>query len=192
MTQTNDDSGFRNETTILEAEFRTKDIISYQMMSTSIGLACTVVGIVLIPIALILIKIIAPHVVKTWECTLTNRAVHVKKGLFIKVKKTIPLEKITDVGSVQGPIMRKFDLHALSFETAGQSSGTTGGALVKLIGIKDSEAFRDVVLNTRDMAAEATGTIAAGVTSKVEGETEVLRDIRDSLLRIEDRLNQQD
>ena len=61
-----------------------------------------------------------------------------------------------------------------------------------MIGSKDAEAFRDVVLNTRDMAAEATGTIAAGVTSKVEGETEVLRDIRDSLLRIEDRLNQQD
>ena len=60
----------------------------------------------------------------------------------------------------------------------------------KLLGIKDSESFRDIVLNTRDMAAEATGTIAAGVAAKVEGETDVLGEIRDSLLRIEERLNQ--
>ena len=181
------DDVFRNETVIEEAEFRKKDITTYQIVSYSIGMACTVVGIVIIPIAIPLVMLIAPKIIDTWECTLTNRAVHVKKGLFIKVKKTIPLEKITDVGSVQGPIMRKFGLYSLTFETAGQSGGAGGGgALVKLLGIKDSEAFRDLVLDTRDAINQTT---PASTAPAAVSEESIMMEIRDSLLRIEQRLD---
>ena len=183
--QTNE---FRNETVIFEATFRKKEIVSYQILSSTVGLACTVVGICALPLSIPLIYLIGPKIVDTWECTLTNRAVHVKKGMFVKVKKTIPLEKITDVGS-----MRRFGLHALSFETAGQS-GAAGGALVKLVGIDDSDSFRDLVLDTRD-AASVRGDSTPGPDSSQKpaaDEQEVLHDIRDSLLRIEKQLKQSD
>ncbi|MEE2907474.1 MAG: PH domain-containing protein [Planctomycetota bacterium] len=191
MTSSGTRDEFHNETVIAEAKFRKLDIITYQIASTSIIVAITIVAIPLLLIAIPLIKVIYPKIVDTWECTLTNRAVHVKKGLFVKVKKTIPLEKITDVGSVQGPIMRRFGLHALSFETAGQSGAGTSGALVKLLGIEDSEAFRDLVLDTRDAANQGQVNTPAAV-AKPASDDQLLRDIRDSLLRIEDRMNQSD
>lgn len=190
MTRSGTQDEFHNETVIAETTFRKTDIVTYQVTSTSVVMAITIVAIPLLLIAIPLIKVIYPKIVDTWECTLTNRAVHVKKGLFVKVKKTIPLEKITDVGSVQGPIMRRFGLYALSFETAGQSGAGTSGALVKLLGIADSEAFRDLVLDTRDAANQGQGSTPT--VAKPASDDQLLRDIRDSLLRIEGRMNQSD
>ena len=190
MTNSDRPNEFHHETVIKEATFRKQDILTYQLTSAAIVFGLTIVGIPLLLFVIPLIFLIWPRVIDTWECTLTNRSVHVKKGLFVKVKKTIPLEKITDVGSVQGPIMRKFGLHALSFETAGQS-GTVGGALVKLLGIDDSDAFRDLVLDTRD-ASQSQGTKSMPSVAKVASEEQVLSEIRDSLLRIEEHLKQSD
>lgn len=99
------------------------------------------------------------------ECLLTEKALKVRKGVFVRVEKTIPLDKITDMGMVQGPVMRYFDLHKLTIETAGQSGS---GALVSLTGIKDVKSFREAVLDQRDEIASA-----------------LLSEIRDSLLSIE-------
>lgn len=191
MTSSDNRNEFHNETVIEECTFRKTDIVTYQVVQTSIILALTIVMIPTLLIIIPLIMAIFPRMVETWECTLTNRAVHVKKGLFVKVKKTIPLEKITDVGSVQGPIMRRFGLQALSFETAGQSGAGASGALVKLLGIEDSEAFRDLVLDTRDAASQGQGSTPAAA-AKPASDDQVLRDIRDSLLRIEDQMKQPD
>ena len=81
------------------------------------------------------------------DCELTDKSLKVKKGIMVRIEKTIPLEKTTDMGMVQGPIMRIFDLHQLTVETAGQS-GT--GALVSLTGILDAKAFREAVLTQRE------------------------------------------
>ena len=192
MTNSDQPNEFHNETIIAETKFRKTDIITYQIASTSIVMAITIVAIPLLLIAIPLIKLIYPKIVDTWQCTLTNRAVHVKKGLFVKVKKTIPLEKITDVASVQGPIMRRFGLYALSFETAGQSGAGTSGALVKLLGIDESEAFRELVLDTRDASSQSQGTKSMPSMAKAASEEQVLSEIRDSLLRIEEHLKQSD
>ena len=78
---------------------------------------------------------------------ITERKLVVKRGIFNKEEKSIPLEKITDVALIQGPLMRMFDIYRLSFETAGQSSD---GALVSLIGIDDAIRFRETILNQKD------------------------------------------
>jgi putative membrane protein len=88
--------------------------------------------------------------------------------------------------------MRFFDIEALSVETAGQSSQ---GSLVQLAGIKDGRKFRDAVLKQRDLvvgsaedrSASAT-TTGAATNSVAEGSTELLTSIRDTLLRIEEKL----
>ena len=63
----------------------------------------------------------------------------------------IPLEKITDMALVQGPVIRHFNIYKLTVETAGQSAP---GALVALIGIVDAKKFREAVSAQRDQVSE--------------------------------------
>ena len=113
----------------------------------------TIIGIPLLPFWWILGLWITQRFLDRMECTLTRRTLIVRKGWLVRVEKTIPLDKITDLGMIQGPIMRLFGIHALSIETAGS---TQPGALVKLYGIVDVERFRDTVLAQRDRMLEHT------------------------------------
>ena len=76
-------------------------------------------------------------------------------------------------------------------ETAGQSSASS---LVCLAGIKDGRNFRDAVLKQRDLVvgSKEDGGAPVTITTHVSGPASrepVLEEIRDVLLRIEDRLN---
>ena len=163
------------ETVLRRAEFDADGIIKYHFM----GLIFASLLIVTIPITLILAliyKIVLSRVIASWDCVLMTRSLNVKKGVFNKIEKTVPLEKITDLQMVQGPIMRMFSLHRISVETAGQSGP---GSLISLIGIKDTEAFRKEVLEQRD---RMTGTSAKRSDSE---KGDVLTEIRDSMARME-------
>ena len=112
-----------------------------------------------------------------------------------RVEKTIPLDKITDLGYFQGPIMRYLGIDGLTVETAGQSSSE--GALVKLHGVVDARDFRDAVLRQRDaMMASTTQSqaAAAGLGESPEALVAdgVLLEIRDTLQRIEGHLSKPD
>ncbi len=119
--------------------------------------------IVTIPLAVILAigyRIILSRIVASWSATLTSKSLLVKKGIFNKVEKTIPLEKITDLSSIEGPIMRLAGIKRLGIETAGQS-GAAGGALVSLLGVVDSDSFRALVLAQRDGGAASASVVDA-------------------------------
>ena len=116
-------------------------------LSGAAGLTFTIFGIPLLLLWFPFGSVFTRRYLASMECVLTDKALKVKKGVFVRVEKTIPLEKITELAMVQGPVVRHFDLHTLTVETAGQS-GT--GALVALTGIVDAEAFREAVLNQRD------------------------------------------
>ena len=124
------------------------------------------------------------------DCILTDKTLKVGKGLLTRVEKTIPLEKITDLGMVQGPILRALDLRKLTVETAGQSSGP--GSLVALTGIVDAEGFRETVLRQRDILA-ASGPDASlsqpAADPSQPSQVELLTDIRDSLRPIEGQMS---
>ena len=174
------------EAQIKSAEFNSK-VCTYWLLSGALIFCYTIVGIPLLllwfPIGLVFTK----RYLDRMECMLMEKTLKVRKGILVRVEKTIPLEKITDMGMVQGPIMRYFDLHKLTIETAGQSGP---GALVSLTGIKDVKSFREFVLNQRDAVAVASSksTLEAG-RHKSTGESSLLTEIRDSLLRIEVKLN---
>ncbi len=171
---------------LAEAEF-TKKACTYWLLSGAVGLTIIVVGIPLLPFWFLFGMMITGKYLEHMSCTLTEKTLIVRKGMFNRIEKTIPLEKITDLGLKQGPIMRAMELHALSVETAGSSGGTTGGALVSLIGIKDTIGFRNQVLGQRDLliSGEAKKAAASPVAA---GDDEVLSDIRDTLRRIEDAI----
>ncbi len=184
-----------NDPIVWEAEFNPK-VRTYWLMSGAMVLAITVVGIVLIPIWFLVGTALVERILRCMSCRLTTKSLAIGKGIWFRTEKTIPLDKITDVGLVSGPLMRYFNIEALSVETAGQSAE---GSLVNLVGVVDTRKFRDAVLRQKELLAEARAEEAGGrpagaaaatggaVTQSASSE-ELLLDIRDTLRRIESRL----
>lgn len=174
---------------VLEAEFDAASIIKYRWASL-IPFACLIVTIPIVLIVGVVYMVVLQRIVQAWSATLTSQSLIVRKGVFVKVEKTIPLEKITDLGSTQGPIMRIFDLKQLSVETAGQSGPQSGGSLVSLLGIKNTDEFRQRVLAQRDSISSGPPKVAEATAMESAsnlGETQNprLEQISETLLRIE-------
>jgi len=118
-------------------------------------------------------------------CVLTDKALKIKKGVFIQSEKNIPLEKITDITVVQGPLLRHFNLYTLKIETAGQSTaGQANEGL--LVGIKNAKEFRNHVLKYRDRMSPASS--AETLPSDPETQLAVLQEISETLKRIENHI----
>jgi putative membrane protein len=173
------------ELLIRKAQFTSKVCI-YWLLSGALVFTFTIIGIPLLllwfPIGLVFTK----RYLDRMECVLSDKALKVKKGIFVRTEKTVPLEKITDMGMVQGPIMRLFDLYTLTIETAGQS---VQGALVSVTGIIDAKSFREAVLKQRDAISAALPHSASEPARQEPFDAiSLLSEIRDSLLRIEAKL----
>ena len=171
-----------NEKILRRAEFNA-DVRKYWLLSGVWILFVSVVGIPLIVIWWIIGLWATQRYLDRIECILTERSLIVRKGILNRVEKTVPLDKITDLGRIQGPIMRYFGIDKITVETAGQSAL---GALIGLYGIKDSDSFRDDVLRQRDITTSTEPVVLPERTASVPDETHrVLVDIRDLLSRIE-------
>lgn len=162
------DHGFniRPGESILAAAAFKPEAVNYYILVNTVGLA-VVVALIALPLAFVtfgisLIALVIPAAfigVTRWyytryyanlKCVLTNRALRVRTGVWNITEKAVPLDKVTDLQMDQGFIMRRFDLEKIKVETAGQSSGP-GGSLVNLVGIENSHAFRERVLEQRDL-----------------------------------------
>lgn len=171
-----------DEKSIKVAEFNPK-VCDYWLMSGAIGFAVSIIGIPLLLLWFPVGRIFTKRYLDSMHCELTKRSLSVKKGIFTRTEKTIPLEKITDMGMVQGPIMRHLGLHKLTVETAGQSGP---GALISLTGIADAPGFRQAVLMQRDaLRGKSISQPAESKSVDQEGVYEILDDIRSSLQRLE-------
>ncbi len=169
------------ETIIREASFDPK-VKTYWLLSGALVFVITIVGIPLLLLWFPLGLMFTGRYLDRMSCTLTSKSLKVKKGVLVRVEKTIPLEKITDMALVQGPIMRAMDIDRLTVETAGQSGA---GALVSLTGIVQAAAFREAVLAQRDaMADSGPAPDSLGAVS-AEAAASEMAELRDSVLRIE-------
>lgn len=193
------------EQVLIKAEFNPK-VRTYWLLSGIIICVVTIVGIAFLPVWVVLGHLITGMYLDRMRCALTTRALKVEKGLLVRVEKTVPLDKVTDVGMVQGPIMRAMGLHTLSIETAGQSSAA-GAALIKLTGIRDARAFRDAILKQRDAIADlasaggrslgdpatdagrAVNAALAPTTPEDESSRQAITQMRDAMLEIRDSLS---
>ncbi len=175
-----------------EAEFDPR-VRTYWLLGGAGFLTISIIGIVLLPLWFAIGSWATGHYLRRMRCTLSEKTLQVRKGVLQRVEKTVPLDKITDVGIVQGPIMRYLGLEALSVETAGQSSH---GALVKLIGIVETRQFRAAVLRQRDVVAagltEGPRPSDASPALSTSPSEDLLVDIRDTLRRIEQHLGGND
>ena len=141
------------EKIIRVARFNDK-VKTYWLMSGIVVLTFTIVGIPLLLIWIPLGLLVTGRFLNSMECVLTERSLKFKKGLINRTERTVPLDKITDVGLVQGPIMRWLDLEAISVETAGQS---TVGATIQITGIEGTREFRDAILEQKDVMTGQAG-----------------------------------
>lgn len=190
-----------NERVLREAELQDA-APRYQVVQAALAMAGTVVGIPLLPLGIPLVKWYYGRYYANLRVVLTNRDLKVHRGILNREEKSIPLEKITDLRVYQGPLMRYMGLKGLAVETAGQTS--QGGALVTVVGIEDTEGFRDAALNQRDRVSESDAEEGAAAVRGVDGGSgaedvaevqaamlETLGEIRDSLKRVEERLTGQ-
>lgn len=151
------------------------------------GAAMLAATIFLLPLAILWLCGIgqwwARHYFKKLECTLSDSALRYRKGIFVQIEKTIPLENIQDVTFIEGPLLRQFNLSILKFETAGHSAGQESD--MKLVGVIDAEAMRRQILERRDklrMRHQAT-------LRHPEAEIEQLKLLKAILARLDDIAN---
>lgn len=142
-----------------------------------------IVTIPLIPIWVLLSPIFINKYFERLECDLTSRSLRFKKGFIVQTEKTIPLDKIQDLTFKEGPLLKRLGLSILKIETAGNSAA--GSADLSLIGIVDAHNFRQMVFDQRDKVTDNTST----GSQESESVVEVLKDIRESMKRIEGKLN---
>jgi|GEM_PF-209567 len=155
----------------------------YLVLSVGFSMLVTVIGI---PFAILWFLGIgqswARHYFDKLECELTPRALRYRKGIFVTVEKTIPLENIQDVTFIEGPLLKRFNLSILKFETAGHSAGQAND--MKLIGIIDAHDFRARILAARDeMKRVGSNGVATGGSTE-QAQLEALRAIQVSLMEI--------
>ncbi|MFW6078817.1 MAG: PH domain-containing protein [Gemmatimonadota bacterium] len=179
------------EQTLYEASFHPK-LRLYLYLQGVVVLVATVVGLPLLPIWLVVGWWWAGRYLDHLSCALGPRSLVVKKGIQFRTEKTIPLDKIQDISVRHGPLLNWLGLAKLSVETAGQ--GSPQGAAVALTGIVDATAFRDRVLEQRDRLEDGESVAgrrradAAGTAGHSSDPVPLLREIRDSLGRIEEAL----
>jgi putative membrane protein len=139
----------------------------YLVVTIGLTMLCTVIGA---PLALVWFCGVgqwwARHYFDKLECQITDRALRFRKGIIFQVEKTVPLENIQDVTFIEGPLLKKFHLATLKFETAGHSAGQAHD--MQLTGIIDAHEFRNRILERRDELRHGTAKPAVA-----QGESQV-------------------
>ena len=83
------------------------------------------------------------------EWYIENGYIKIKRGIWFKMEKSIPFDKITDFRLVEGPLMRKYNIKGIQIQTAG--SNMIEGIIT---GAKDIDALKEKLLNLRDESVE--------------------------------------
>jgi len=155
----------------MAVEFDRK-IIVYWWMMANLGLLVTVVGIIAMVVWIPFGWIVHKKQFEHMSGALTDRSINMRMGWLFKKQQNIPLDKLTDVSIHEGPILNAFGVVRMQFETA-------GAAPFILTGVKNSDQFRDLVLQQRDSLVSAPQQSASPDDSN-----DVLVEIRDILQQI--------
>ncbi|MEE3083432.1 MAG: PH domain-containing protein [Candidatus Thermoplasmatota archaeon] len=145
-------------------------------MTTNLALLSSVIGIPLMIFWLPFGWIIHQKQYEHMSAALTDRSVNMRVGWLFKKQQNIPLDKLTDVSIHEGPILNAFGVVRMQFETA-------GAAPFILTGVKNSEQFRDLVLEQRDSLVSNPMANNSNL-----GSEDVFVEIRDLLRSIDSKL----
>ena len=163
--------GYADRGHIMAVEFDRK-IIVYWWIMANLGLLVTVVGIIAMIVWIPFGWIVHKKQFEHMSGALTDRSINMRMGWLFKKQQNIPLDKLTDVSIHEGPILNAFGVVRMQFETA-------GAAPFILTGVKNSDQFRDLVLQQRDSLVSNPQQSAPSDDSN-----DVLVEIRDILQQI--------
>jgi len=167
------------------AEFNPK-IKTYQLLVVAFVMTITVIGIPLMIIWLLgLGQYFASRYYRGLKCRLTDRNLEFKKGVFVRVEKTIPLENIQDLTFIDNPILQWLDLRILKVETAGQSNPQ--GSDMKLMGIINTHQFKEAVLEQRELIMSKKNQSQTSSDSNDTDLMDVLKEIKGLLVDIKNK-----
>ena len=85
--------------------------------------------------------------------SLDDKALRVEQGRLFKSRKSIPLEKITDLELVQGPLLRYFDMWIINVQTASTGSQSPEATL---IGLVNPEQVREEILAAKTVSLKSS------------------------------------
>jgi len=93
---------------------------------------------------------------------MTDRAIRIRRGVWILHETTITFENVQNVSVRQGPLQRHFGIADVTIETAGAGAGAgkQGGSMLIanqgiIAGIDNAEAVRDVILSRLRLSKSA-------------------------------------
>lgn len=149
----------------------------YLVLQVAFVLTATMIGVIAIPLWIVIGPFWANMYFPTIQARLGERSLVYSHGVWFRQEMNIPLDKIQDVSMHHGPFLDALGLSTLRVETAG---GGQQGSNATLIGVRDAEAFRAAVIARRDAITSAPKPAAT--------DEDLLREIRDVLVRIEAKL----
>ena len=158
-----------------------KRLITYWWLMSIFTMIVSVVGWLFIPVWIFVGYFVHQKQYQNLGMDLTDRSLNVRKGWLFKKQQNVPLDKITDMAVIEGPILSALGLCHLTIETAG---GSGGGGSASLTGVIDALGFRDLVLKQRDGVSHQ-GIEATSMQTQTSSSESVLVEIRDILRRIE-------
>lgn len=139
---------------------------SHLLTIAAVGLCLFGIGVVAAPIfALTLGRWLPKKQAEVLRYRLFGSTIRIDQGVFFLKRKAIPLDRVTDVALVQGPLMRRCGVWALQIQTAGtgfHQGGLWGAAEGVMHGLRDPEAVRDELLAARDDLLAARDAAGAG------------------------------
>ena len=171
--------GYADRGHIMAVEFDRK-IIVYWWIMANLGLLVTFVGIIAMVVWIPFGWIVHKKQYEHMSGALTDRSINMRMGWLFKKQQNIPLDKLTDVSIHEGPILNAFGVVRMQFETA-------GAAPFIITGVKNSEQFRDLVLQQRDSLVYNPQQSASS-----EDSNDVLVEIRDILQQINANISNED
>ena len=153
----------------------------YLVLYGAMLLLVTIIGIpLLLPWLLGVGQWWSRHYFEKLECVLGENSLRFRKGIVFQVEKTIPLENIQDVTFIEGPLLRRFQLSVLKFETAGHGSGGQANDM-RLVGIIDAHQFRARILERREQLRSRSNAARAPATDAGSRQLELLERIAQRL-----------
>ena len=171
--------GYADRGHIMAVEFDRK-IIVYWWIMANLGLLVTFVGIIAMVVWIPFGWIVHKKQYEHMSGALTDRSINMRMGWLFKKQQNIPLDKLTDVSIHEGPILNAFGVVRMQFETA-------GAAPFILTGVKNSDQFRDLVLQQRDSLVSNPQQSAPSDDSN-----DVLVEIRDIVQQINTNLSNEE
>ena len=108
-----------------------------------------------IVIALFAFWFIPIHVNST-ECWIERTTLRINQGVIRRRLKTIPLDRVTYVELIQGPLMRACGIWCMQIQTAGNTGRKAEGIV---LGLASPHEFRDSLMDARDASVKRSNVV---------------------------------